>query len=357
MLPEGQKLSGKVVEVQQGWVEAQAAQTEVAGQLAQAVQELSALEAEYAEKQRMERPQSYLSKARQRVEMYQRRLERRIRSINKAQQWLARQQDNYSAWATRKAALEERLQRFQAENATNPAPIEAIFRLDAGFGTQENLALLIEMGYEIYSKPYGNWLSGLLAEKSTDPQDWQRVDANAEMKAWKAAALPDFPYPLDLGALRFWQGNRYRNSALLHFGQQEVSADLPAWFLDYNARQLIEAGNKDAKQVFEIRHLKVRSRPALHLQEHAANFVRFAALWLAQQCPQVPDGWKNSAQPQVKNQVKVGAHAPALVEWLGQDCLVRFSDRSVFAGRSFIVRRQLAIQLTLPWKFANFSLI
>jgi len=359
MLPEGQKLSGKVVEAQQGLAEAQAAQAEVAGQLAQAEQELSALEAEYAEKQRMERPQSYLSKARQRVEMYQRRLERRIRSIDKAQQWLARQQDNYSAWATRKAALEERLQRFQAENATNPAPIGAIFRLDAGFGTQENLALLIEMGYEIYSKPYGNWLSGLLAEKSVDPQDWQRVGANAEMKAWKEAALLDFPYPLDLGALRFWQGNSYCNSALLHFGQQDVSADLPAWFLDYNARQLIEAGNKEAKQVFEIRHLKVRSRPALHLQEHfalfAANFVRFAALWLAQQCPQVPDGWKNSAQPQVKNQVKVGAHAPALVEWLGQDCLVRFEDRSVFAGRSFTVRRQLAIQLTLPWKFVNFS--
>ena len=122
---------------------------------------------------------------------------------------------------------------------------------------------------------------------------------------------------------------------------------------------MIEAGNKEAKQVFEIRHLKVRSRPALHLQEHfalfAANFVRFAAHWLAEQCPQVPDGWKNSAQPQVKNQVKVGAHAPALVEWLGQDCLVRFEDRSVFAGRSFIVRRQFAIQLTLPWKFVIFS--
>ena len=127
--------------------------------------------------------------------MYQRRLERRRRSLDKAQQWLARQQDNYSVWETCKAALEERLQRFQAENAANPAPIEAIFRLDAGFGTQENLALLIEMGYDIYSKPYGNWLSGLLAEKSTDLQDWQRVGANAEMKAWKAACFAGFPLP------------------------------------------------------------------------------------------------------------------------------------------------------------------
>jgi len=356
--PEGQKMSEKVAKAQQGLAKALLTQAEVADQLTQAQQELSALEAAYAEKQRLERPHSYLSKARQRVSMYQRRLERRIRSADKAQQWLVRQQDNYTAWETRTAALEERLQRFRAENAANPAPIEATFRLDAGFGTQENLALLIEMGYEIYSKPYGTWLSGLLAEKGTDSQDWQRVGDNAEMKAWKETALPDFPYPLDLGAVRFWQGEGYRHSALLHFGQRDVSTDLPAWFHDYNARQMIEAGNKEAKQVFEIRHLKVRSRPALHLQEHfalfAANFVRFAALWLAEQCPQVPDGWKNSAQPQVKNQVKVGAHAPALVEWFGQDCLVRFDERSVFAGRSFMVRRQLAIQLTLPWKFVNF---
>jgi hypothetical protein len=356
---EGQKLSEKVADAQQGLAKAQVAQADVASQLAQAQKELSALEAAYAEKQRLERPHSYLSKTRQRVRMYQRRLERAKRSGDKVQQRLTRQQGNYTAWETCTTTLEKRMQRFQAENAANPAPIEAIFRLDAGFGTPENLTLLIEMGYEIYSKPYGNWLSGLLAEKSADPQDWQRVGANAEMKAWKEAALPDFPYPLDLGAVRFWQGDGYRHSALLHFGQRDVSADLPAWFHDYNARQMIEAGNKEAKQVFEIRHLKVRSRPALHLQEHfalfAANFVRFAALWLAEQCPQVPDGWKNSAQPQVKNQVKVGAHAPAQVEWFGQDCLVRFDERSVFAGRSFTVRRQLAIQLTLPWKFVKFS--
>jgi len=359
MRPEGEKLVEKVASARQSLAAALAAQGDIADQLDQAQQKLSALEDEYAENQRPERPNSYLAQARKQVGMYQRRLERRMRSVDKSRRWLNHQQDLYSEWETHKASLEERLQRFQAENAANPAPIEAVFRLDAGFGTQENLALLIEMGYEVYSKPYGNWLSGLPVEKSTDPQIWQRVGANAEMKAWKEASLPDFPYPLDLGALRLWNGSGYRNSALLHFGKQEVTTDLPAWFHDYNARQIIEAGNKEARQVFEVHHLKVRSRPALHLQEHfalfAANFVRFASFWLTEQCPQVPDGWKDSAQPQVKNQVKVGAHAPAQVEWLGQDCLLRFTDCSVFAGRSFTVRRQLAIQLTLPWKFALFS--
>lgn len=359
MLPEGQKLSTKTASAQQSLVEARALQNKAANQLEQAQQKLTTLEDEYAKSHRPERPYSYLAKARQQVEILQRRLNRRTRSVGKAERWLRRQQDRLSEWEIHKTLLEERLQRFEMENAANPAPIEAIFRLDAGFGSQKNLALLIEMGYEIYSKPYGNWLSGVLAEKSANQENWQRVGANAEMKAWKDTSLQDFPYPLDLGSTRFWTGKSYRFSGLLHFGKRDVVTNLPAWFHDYNARQIIEAGNKEARQVFEAHHFKVRSRPALRLQEHfalfAANFVRFAALWLAEQCPQVPDGWKNIAQPQVKNQVKVGAHTPALVEWLGLDCLVRFDNRSVFAGRSFTVRRQLAIQLTLPWKFASFS--
>ena len=237
--------------------------------------------------------------------------------------------------------------------------VEAVFRLDAGFGTSENVALLIEMGYEVYTKPYCNWLSGLLSEMSAKRVGWQRVGDNAEMIARKAVSLDGFPYPLDIGYQRFWTGNRFRFTALLHFGDQQVTDDLPTWFQDYNARQLIEAGNKEAKQVFKIRHLKVRSRPALRLQEHfalfAANFVRFASKWLSEQCDQVPNAWKNTAQPHVKEQVKVGAHSPATIEWLGQDCLVRFDDRSVYAGRSFTIRRQVAIQLALPWKFAVFS--
>jgi hypothetical protein len=359
MLSLEQTLSQKVETAQRKLKQAQANKDEVAKQLEQACERLATLQADYDERQRLERPHSYLAKARQRVAMYQQRLERRRQAVDKATQWLTRQQARLSDWEACKAMLEERLQRFKAENAANPAPIEATFRLDAGFGTTENLALLIEMGYEIYSKPYGNWLSGVFAEMSDQKDSWQRVGDNAEMKAWKVARLNDFPYPLDVGYQRFWTGNGYRFTALLYFGDQRVTTDLPAWFHDYNARQLIEAGNKEGKQVFEIRHLKVRSRPALRLQEHfalfAANFVRFASKWLAEQCKQVPNAWKNSAQPHVKEQVKVGAHSPALIEWRGQDCLVRFDDRCVYAGRSFTIHRQIAIQLALPWKFAVFS--
>jgi uncharacterized membrane-anchored protein YhcB (DUF1043 family) len=320
--------------------------------------ELQQLEAGYAAQERLEKPHSRLAQVRSKADVWQKRCWRCQNQVTKAQAWLDRQRQRLSEWEAETAMLRERLQRFEAENAVNSNPIEAIFRLDAGFGTDSNLALLIEMGYEIYSKPYGNWLSGLLAEKSQSrPNDWQKVGKNAEMLAWKAATIPDFPYPLDLGYERFWQSPsdseqpKQAFSGLLHFGATQVTEDLTGWFDDYNSRQTIEAGNKEARQVFQAHHIKVRSLPAMRLQEHfalfCANFVRFAAHWLAEQCPQVPDGWKTSHSPNVKEQVKVGAHSPAYVQWYGKDCLVRFKERSVYVGRSFFVRRQIAIQLTL----------
>lgn len=320
--------------------------------------ELQQLEAGYAAQERLEKPHSQLAQARNKADVWQKRCQRCQNQITKAQAWLDRQRQRLSEWETETAMLRERLQRFQTENAANPSPIQAVLRLDAGFGTDSNLALLIEMGYEIYSKPYGNWLSGLLVQMSkTRPNDWQKVGKNAEMLAWKAATLPDFPYPLDLGYERFWQSPadscqpKQAFSGLLHFGATQVTEDLPSWFDDYNSRQTIEAANKEARQVFQAHHIKVRSLPAMRLQEHfalfCANFVRFAAHWLAEQCLQVPDGWKASQSPNVKEQVKVGAHSPAYIQWYGKDCLVRFKERSVYVGRSFFVRRQIAIQLTL----------
>jgi len=178
------------------------------------------------------------------------------------------------------------------------------------------------------------------------------------MLAWPAVQLADFPHPLDLALEHFQTGNEIRTAALLHFGQDDVTADLPHWFHYYNARQTIEAGHKESKGVFEVRHLKVRNQPALMLQEQgalfAANFVRFAAQWLAEQWPQLPDGWKDSAHPKVKQQVKVGAHTTAWVTWLDQGCLLRFETFSVYAGRSLTISRTWVYQPVLPFAEVHF---
>lgn len=357
MESERKKRQANVAEAQQKLAKTQAAWFEVQVQQGELARKLADLEKDYQQRNCPERPNSQLAQVRQRVEVWRLRLERYDQTIQPAKDRLAKQQARLADWESQKTHLSLRLKRFQVENDANHNPISAIFRLDAGFGNAENLALLIEMGYEIYSKPYGNWLSGTLAKMSaTRSNDWQKVGRNAEMIAWKAVQLEDFPYPLDLGYERFWQGvdqtqPKLAYSGVIHFGAHNVTADLAGWFHDYNARQTIEAANKESKQVFEVHHIKVRSRPAMRLQEHfalfAANFVRFAAFWLANQCPQVPDGWKESTHPAVKEQVKVGAHSSAHVEWFGLDCLLRFAQRSVYVGRSFLVRRQVAIQLTL----------
>jgi len=71
--------------------------------------------------------------------------------------------------------------------------------------------------------------------------------------------------------------------------------------------------------------------------------------WLATQCPQLRAGWKDSMQPKVKEQVKVGAHTSAWVHWQEQGCLLKFTDASVFTGRSLHVERQWVVQLPLPF--------
>jgi hypothetical protein len=328
-------------------------------ELAEAQSQFDQLHADYTVRQRIERPNSHLAKAREKLAVYQCRLMRRQAAVVKAEAHLKRQAEHQRACQITLTTLEQRLERFQADNAHNSAPIQAVFRLDAGFGTAENVALLIEMGYEVYSKPFGSWLSRWLREHRNQRNDWVRVGSNAEMMAWKAVSLEDFPYPLDIAQERFWTvPGEVRLSGLLHFGSEDVTTNLPAWFHYYNGRQTIEAANKESKLVFEVHHLKVRQSFALALQEQfalfSANFIRFASVWLTEQCPQIPDGWKESSHPCVKQQVKIGAHTSAWISWKGQDCLLRFEDCSVFAGRSFHIKRQWAFQPVLPFAKSYF---
>jgi hypothetical protein len=312
------------------------------------------LDAEYREKQRPERPYSTLGRARYKLGVLERRQARLVRKVPKLTELLDRRKRQFVVCQAQEWHLQQRLEQFESENRTNRFPIQADFRLDAGFGVRENVALLIEMGYEVYTKPYSDWLTPRLKRWAGGRRDWTRVGKNAEMTAWKAATLHDFPYPLDVALERFWVGGSQKHATLVHFGGDPVTSSLSEWFERYNARQTIEAGIKEGKGVFEMHHLKVRSAPGLYLQEQfaafAANFVRWAAHWLATQCPQLPTGWQDSVQPKVKEQVKVGAHTSAWVNWQEQGCLLRFTDASVFAGRSLELERQWAVQLPLPFR-------
>jgi hypothetical protein len=353
----------KIAEAQQRIIQEQKNWEIVRQQELAAQEQVTNLEQKYRERHLAERPQSQLATARQKVQMYAGRLGRRQQTWDQAQLALSRHQTFLLEQSRQIEELQARLLRFQQENALNPAPLEMVFRLDAGFGTSDNLALLIEMGYEVFTKPYSNWLTGELRQRQAQSEAWVAVGRNAEMQAWPHQLIPNFPYLLDLGYERFWVGaDTYRQSGMLHFGPTDVTTDLSPWFEFYNARQTIEAANREGKQVFGLHHLKVRSAPALQLQEvwvlFAANFVRFASQWLAEQCPQIPDGWQETEHPHIKQQVKVAAHTMAWVTWQGQDCMLRFADRTIWAGRSLFVKREWAFQPVLPFlKSAVFATI
>ena len=351
--PEYRKYQAKAQGSQESLEQAQGRLTETRQQRDEQRAVVLGLETQYRERQRAERPYSALAKARQRWNMLERRqgwLEKRIPVLEKQ---LRHRQQRLLGHQAAVHRLSERLAQFEQENRTNLCPIQADFRLDAGFGTRENVALSIEMGYETYTKPYRNWLTPRLKRRVQERTPWTQVGGNAEMVAWKAERFPDFPYPFDVALERFHTGQTQRHATLIHFGSDPVTSDLPGWFHRYNARQRIEAGIKEGKNVFAMHHLKVRSAPAIFLQEQfavfAANFVRWAARWLTEQCPQIPSGWQNTACPKVKEQVKVAAHTSAWVDWQDQGCLLMFTDHSLFAGRSLAVKKQWAVQLPLPF--------
>jgi hypothetical protein len=346
-----QATQDKLQRREEAWQAAQRRLQETQQQLESWQAEATRLEAEYQAKGRPERPHSRLAQARRRLGVQARRLPRRKEAVARAQRRVEKQRHRVEALRAEQAALQQRLDRFEADNATNPSPIEALFRLDAGFGTSENVALLIEMGYEVYTKPFSYRVSAALRGRVTEETTWERVGANAEMVAWEHAQVSRIPYPLDVALERFHTGSEIRHSALLHYGDDPVTQDLGAWFRCYNGRQTIEAGIKEGQNIFQMHHLKVRSEVGLLIQEHfaafAANFVRWAAYWLAEQCPHLDEPFNGHAMS-VKQLVQVGANTSAWVIWQPGGCLVKFTEYSVFAGTTLPAQSSWAFQLPLP---------
>jgi hypothetical protein len=299
-------------------------------------QELESVQQAYLARKRTERPTSHLALLRKRSQAALKRRESRRKALDVAQCKLAKTQARTQLLLDEINTLRQRLQRFKQENQANQQPIQAEIRLDAGFGTYENVALLAEMGYEVYTKPHNHKVTQVLRSKVEETTAWTRVGANAEMVAWSNLKLKSCPYPLDVALERFYTGKTLKHSALCHFGNDPVTQDLPAWFNHYNGRQTIEAGIKESKQVFYLHRIKVRSEPAIFLQERmalfAANFIRWAAHWLAEQ-PQPQENALDIRKMGVKRQVQVGAHVSAQVIRNSEGMLLKFSEHSAFSGK------------------------
>lgn len=323
--------------------------------LRESEQETRALTAVYERENRSQTAHCQLTRAQHKVATYAKRVPRCEKALGVAERRLARHQACYDAGQAEVDQLQARYQQFQADNAANPDPIRATFRLDGGFTSRDNLYWLIEMGYDVYTRGRFPKVRDALSASVTDETDWCRVGGNANMTAWSNTTVDGyFDYPLDVALLHYHTGDAVQRATLLHYGQTNVAADLDGWFHTYNGRQTIEAGIKEGKNVFQMHHLKVRSPEALLLQEHmacfAANFVRFAAEWLAQKVQPTPFSTQS-----VKQMVRVAAHTSAWVLRQGDVWFLTFTEQSCYAGCSLRFGDGV-IQLPLPlFKDIHFS--
>ena len=309
----------------------------------------------YQQENRQQTAHCRLTRGQRKVATYTKRVPRCQKALGVAQRRLARQEARYDAAAARVNQLQTRYEHLMADNAANPDPIRAIFRLDGGFSSHENIYWLIEMGYDVYTRGRFPKVRDALSAAVTPETDWTRVGGNAHMTAWGNTTVAGyFAYPLNVALLHYLTGDTIQRATLLHYGQTHVAADLPAWFQTYNGRQTIEAGIKEGKNVFQMHHLKVRSPEALLLQEHlacfAANFVRFAGYWLSEQRQPTPFSTQS-----VKQMVQVAAHTSAWVQRQGDVWLLTFTEQSCYAGCSLRFGDGV-IQLPLPlFKDIHFS--
>ena len=299
--------------------------------------QLTELENEYRSQDRDEKPYSRLAQIRKKVGVYERRLNRQCHQLVRARQAMLKQQARVQESERTLSTLEARHACFLEDNHCNRSPIRAIFRLDAGFGTGENIALLIEMGYEVYTKALNHFLTQAVRKRLAPQAVWKAVAPQADMAVQKALSLDFCPYPLNVGLGRFHYPDQEDGYTLfLHYGHTPVTEKPAEWFTFYNRRQTIEAGIKEGKSVFQMHHLKVRSQAGLAIQEQfaalAANLVRWAAHWLHERCPtaQFPGAQE---QVSVKQLVRVAANTSAWVSWQSENSLLlRFDELSLFAG-------------------------
>lgn len=321
-------------------------------ELAEWSREQHGLESEYQRIGRQPAAHCKLARARRKVSTYQKRLPRTEKALAVAERRMTKCERKLVTAREEVDRLHCHHKQLMTENECNPHPVRALFRLDGGFASHENIAWLIEMGYDIDTKARSTGVRDRLIAALTPETAWQRVGRNASLTAWaKTTADGYFTYPVDLALARYQTGKTVRHSVLVHYGEDDSVTDLDGWFHRYNGRQTIEAGIKEGKNVFQMHHLKVRSPQALLLQEHfacfAANFVRFAAHWLSEQ-QQVHQPPFNTHS--VKQMVQVCAHTSAWVERLGDVWLLTFTEQSLFAGYSLQVGIG-AIQLPLPFVY------
>jgi hypothetical protein len=290
---------------------------------------------------------------------WQKRLPRLVEQIDQTQRMLIAHQARLAEQQRAMEVLRTWQAQLEADNRANPNPPQIEVRIDAGFASGENLTWLLEMGYAPNTKaPNGRTTTALRAQLPRDAA-WEKVGDNAEMVLIGEHRLHGCPYPLMVALERFKVGRAFKYAALVREGPAPKLVD---WFAHYNARQTIEAGNKEMKGVFFVQHLMSRSSAGIRLQVLftglAANVVRWCQSWL-KTCVTAPTPSVTRTLNSPKALVRVAANSAALVQQTDAGTTVLFGPYTALAGAAFTLRGVLAVQLPLgfhqPCKIASDS--
>jgi hypothetical protein len=299
-------------------------------------------------------PFGALTRERQRVAHRERRTARLLAQVEKLH---GRQQQAQADVAAARAALvplTTRRVQLAAENAAQPDAPRCCLRMDAGFCSGENLALALELGYELETKVGHGRVVTALQERIGPQTVWTGVGQNAEMVGWTNYYIRTCPYPVTVALERFHTPQGLKYSVLLR-SQDHPSApcpDLREWFSSYNARQTIEAGNKESKTVFKMQHLWSHSVNGMQIQLaltlFAANFVTWTQEGVADRMTTPVRGtMQDLSRPRYL--VRVAANSPALVERTQGQVVVRFSPLSSLAGTVIHLAGPQPVQLALEF--------
>lgn len=281
---------------------------------------------------------------------WQKRLPRLLKQMAQAQSVLTAHQTRLVEQQAQLVVLRAWQAQLEADNQTNPNPPEIETRMDAGFASGDNLTWLLEMGYAPNTKaPNARTTTALRAQLPPDAA-WEKVGDNAEMILIGEHTLHGCPYPLTVALERFKVGRAFKYATLVRAGP---APKLGEWFAQYNARQTIEAGNKEMKGIFFVQHLMSRSSAGIRLQVLftglAANVVRWCQPWL-KSCAAAPTPNVTRTLSSPKALVRVAANSAALVQQTACGTTVLFSPRSALPGATFTLRGVPAIQLPLGFQ-------
>jgi hypothetical protein len=292
----------------------------------------------------------------QRVRGWETRLGRLADQRARCERVMAHHQQTLSQLDQELTALHHWLQTLEADNQSNPNPPTCEARMDSGFSSGANLTWLIEMGYQVNTKVMGGLTTTALRKSLAPDAVWTRVGDNAEMVSCTRSTLHQCAYPVRLALERFKVRETYQYATLLQFRDDGTTPSLPAWFVSYNGRQLIEAGNKESKSgIFHVQHLMSRAPAGIHLQvlfaTLAANIVHWALPWLRScAAPLTPKLARTLNSP--KHMVRVAANSAALVQQTSSGVSLRFAPTSALPGTILMLKGIPAFQLPLELYFS-----